>query len=407
MQILSLRFVACLLVGLLTVLSGIQVSLGADTNIAAAKLLKGKRYTIISVNHGRWSAKQTWQPQRVPQAGDRVLIGPGTRVIYDVKSDAVIRTIKVSGDLTFAHDRDTLLNVGVLRVQPISGLDGGADAGVEDVDKSAAHKPTTDKPVAEKPDAHGHRHGHNHDHAHRPSGDQALLAVGMPNAPIPAKFTARIRLHFLEGMNKDNEPAIIARPGGRMEFHGSPMSRTWVKLGANLTKGDTKVTLSESVTGWRVGDQVIVTASNRDGSGRSFRPGAKYARDSQTERRTIKKIEGEIEAQTRGTVFDQLNELGHFPVDVQEAAQDTLGRAGGFFSFQRTPSKSQITIITRELAMLLKAGLTLDQALAMLVQDRRETGAVARLISRLRFGLNEGKSFTEVLEAQGDRKSVV
>ena len=46
-----------------------------------------------------------------------------------------------------------------------------------------------------------------------------------------------------------------------MDFHGSPLCRTWVKLGATAAKGSTVVTLAEPVTGWRVGDRVILTAT--------------------------------------------------------------------------------------------------------------------------------------------------
>ena len=46
-----------------------------------------------------------------------------------------------------------------------------------------------------------------------------------------------------------------------MDFHGAPLSRTWVKLGATAKEGDNAVTLAEPVTGWRVGDRIIVTAT--------------------------------------------------------------------------------------------------------------------------------------------------
>src|SRR5207302_1153127 len=52
--------------------------------------------------------------------------------------------------------------------------------------------------------------------------------------------------------------------GGRMDFHGAPLNRTWVKLGATARAGATAVTLAEPVRGWRVGDRIIVTATQRD-----------------------------------------------------------------------------------------------------------------------------------------------
>ena len=77
----------------------------------------------------------------------------------------------------------------------------------------------------------------------RPSDTAAALEVGTPDSPIPAHFTARIRLHFLEGMNRDDAPAISAC-SARMDFHGAPMSRTWVKLGADVKPGNRTVTLA-------------------------------------------------------------------------------------------------------------------------------------------------------------------
>lgn len=112
------------------------------------------------------------------------------------------------------------------------------------------------------------------------------------------------------------------------------------------------------------------------------------------------RIEGEMEASARHTVFDQLNELGYLPVDVHEISAGHRSATSNFFSFERKISKAQITIITRELAMLLNSGLTLDQALALIEKDQH-AGSVSRLISRIRFELNDGKSFAEALEAQG------
>jgi hypothetical protein len=116
------------------------------------------------------------------------------------------------------------------------------------------------------------------------------LLVGTPEEPIPAGHTARIRLHFLEGMNKDDAPAI-ACCSARMEIHGSPLARTWVDLGASASSGDTKVTLLEAMRDWRVGDEVIVTGSKRSGSG-SYREGARRSTTAQTETRRITAVNG-------------------------------------------------------------------------------------------------------------------
>ncbi len=90
-----------------------------------------------------------------------------------------------------------------------------------------------------------------------------------------------IRLHYIEGMDKQSCPAIVCC-GGRMDFHGAPLSRTWVKLGDSAKKGDSAVTLGEAVTGWRVGDRVIVTGTRT----------LEYRREPTTEERRISAIDG-------------------------------------------------------------------------------------------------------------------
>src|SRR5262249_90120 len=63
---------------------------------------------------GPWSAATTWEGGKVPGAGARVLIRTGHRVVYDVQSDVVIRAVNVAGTLSFAADRDTRLDVGLI-----------------------------------------------------------------------------------------------------------------------------------------------------------------------------------------------------------------------------------------------------------------------------------------------------
>src|SRR5438128_10775035 len=72
---------------------------------------------INSARSGPWSAAATWEGGRVPDAGARVLIKTGHAVTYDVKSDKVIRGITISGSLAFATNKDTELNVGLIRIE--------------------------------------------------------------------------------------------------------------------------------------------------------------------------------------------------------------------------------------------------------------------------------------------------
>lgn len=207
---------------------------------------------VHSAHSGPWSDAHTWKEGVVPKAGDEVIVHAGHRVAYDVKSEEIIRSVRVAGVLEFATVRHTELNVGNIRIQP--GKIEAEAAGVEDVP---------------------------HDHKMKPAGVEAALLVGSPGEPVRRGVEARIRLHYVQGTSVEESPAIVARPGARMEFHGSRMNRTWVKLGADAKVGAKEIILAEEVSGWRVGDEVIVTAGydrGRDGS--------------ETEERRIAKIEG-------------------------------------------------------------------------------------------------------------------
>lgn len=205
---------------------------------------------LRSAKSGLWSAAATWEGGKVPAAGARVQVRPGHVVTYDVKSDAVIRSVHVGGTLHFVHDKDTRLDVGLIKVQP------GEDASENGFDCDA--------------------------HVTEPDPNQPMpaLEIGTPSQPIDAKHTALIRLAYVNGLDKESCPAIVCC-GGRWDIHGAPMNRTWVKLGATAAKGDKEITLAEGVTGWRVGDRVIVTATSRG-----------YKKERTTEQRVVSAIDG-------------------------------------------------------------------------------------------------------------------
>src|SRR6516225_10181319 len=85
---------------------------GSGSSVLGQEKAAKAGFTLRSVKSGPWSAPDTWDAQRVPREGERVLIGRKTRVLYDVNSPAVIRYLQVAGVLSFARDRNTTLNVG-------------------------------------------------------------------------------------------------------------------------------------------------------------------------------------------------------------------------------------------------------------------------------------------------------
>src|SRR5262245_49748506 len=72
---------------------------------------------IRTARSGPWSSRRTWDGGKVPGDGARVQIRAGHLVTYDVASPAVIRSIHVAGTLSFARDRDTRLDVGLLKIE--------------------------------------------------------------------------------------------------------------------------------------------------------------------------------------------------------------------------------------------------------------------------------------------------
>ena len=211
---------------------------------------------VRSARSGLWSSGETWDQGRVPRTGDRVVVRADHHVVYDVSSDAVIRLVQIAGTLDFARDRNTRLDVGLITViadeEPSeAGFDCHASMG-EMKEMSARSRPS--------------------------------LLIGRPGQPIPAEFTATIRLHYVEGMDKLSCPAIVSC-GGRMEFHGAAMPHTWLKLRQTADVGATSIYVDDWAEGWKPGDRIIVTSTRRQREGRGA--GGDFLTGAQTEERLI------------------------------------------------------------------------------------------------------------------------
>ena len=220
------------------------------------------QFSVKSVADGDWTNPKIWQPQRLPKAGDRVLISSSTSVRFDAKTTPVIRLIQVAGTLRFARESSTELNVCLLKVQ--------------------AGNYCTERGFA----CDFSRLESNGEPNSQPGKSLPTLEVGTQQNPIPAMFKARIRLHYSEGMDKKDAPALVCC-SARMELHGSPLERPWVKLGATCQPGDAKIVVNKDVSDWRVGDEIIVTASKKVRNMGTYRD-----EEVGTEERIVKAIDG-------------------------------------------------------------------------------------------------------------------
>src|SRR5579883_2359740 len=131
------------------------------------------QFSERSVHSGKWSDPATWSGRRVPAAGDRVQIRAGDHVVYDVNSDQAIRMVHVAGTLTFARDRNTRLDVGLLKIEP-------GDTATEDGFACDMH---TEPPKVD------------------PKAPRPALEIGTTEEPIPAGVTATVRLVYFPGMD--------------------------------------------------------------------------------------------------------------------------------------------------------------------------------------------------------------
>jgi len=242
---------------------------------------------VRTAQSGPWSAAATWEGNQIPGAAARVHVRNGHAVIYDVKSDVPIRAVVIAGRLSFAHDRDTQLNVGVLKIE------AGDDPSEEGFDCTMHF---------DEPDS---------------STIRPALEVGTVQQPISAGRTALIRLVAVEGQDKQSCPAIVCC-AGRMDFHGAPLNRTWLKLGATSKVGDNSVKLEEAVTGWRVGDRVLITATKL---GRDH--GSGTDEDYQTEQRTITAIDGSLVTLDKPLIREHLG-AGEFRGEVANLSRNVI-----------------------------------------------------------------------------------
>jgi hypothetical protein len=246
---------------------------------------------VRSARSGDWSAPASWESGKVPSAGARVLIRTGHTIRYDVVSPEVIRVVQIAGTLTFAHDRDTRLDVGLIRIQ------------------------TGDTPSEEGFDCENHLDVD--DSVPRPA-----LEIGMPHRPIGAKHTALIRLTYLKGMDPQSCPALVCC-SGRMDIHGTLMRRTWLPLNATAKKRESTLTLSDVPEGWKVGDRVIITATNGHPEGDATRRPGKRNVTVETEERLIKAIDGTRLTLDRPLTYDHTAE-GDFRAVVGNLSRNVV-----------------------------------------------------------------------------------
>lgn len=107
-------------------------------------------------------------------------------------------------------------------------------------------------------------------------------------------------------------------------------------------------------------------------------------------------VEGELEATSEAEVIRQLQADGLIPLETRSAGGL---RARLIRTRRRRLSQKEIGILTRELATLLEAGMTLDRSLQILI-DLSHAEHLTRVLADLQERVRGGAPFSVALDAQ-------
>ena len=164
----------------------------------------------------KWSERVTWSGAPPPAEGDSVLIPLSQALIYDIESSPVLDTIVVEGTLVFpdaassGQGKEVLLQARRILVR------------------------------------------------------QGNLLIGSAEAPYQHNVLT-IRLF---GYKDDKQLPIFGNKflgihHGNLQIHGKPKTPTWTNLLQSTTYKDKTIKIAGPITGWEVGDQIIISPSER------------------------------------------------------------------------------------------------------------------------------------------------
>jgi general secretion pathway protein F len=107
-------------------------------------------------------------------------------------------------------------------------------------------------------------------------------------------------------------------------------------------------------------------------------------------------VNGSISAPSASEVAHRIEYLGLVPIEtVAEHGAASVSRVT--VAFFNRPRAEDVTIFTRDLALLLKAGARLDHALERLADDS-DIGRLRPIVGKIRAGILAGESFADAVE---------
>jgi hypothetical protein len=249
------------------------------------------RTAIQSAQSGSWSNPATWVGGNVPTANNVVIVMAAHTVTIDDTS-AVAYTISVNGKLAFSASVNTSLKVTNLQIMATG-----------------------------------------------------ILEVGTTVTPIAPNVTAAIVIanSALGGGVADPDQfgtGIVAF--GKLTMCGSTKTPTFVRLGAEPHAGNTTLTLSQAVSGWQVGDRLVLPDTRHIKESEVTPPNGWRNAVNQWEERTVQAISADgltltlnaaltydhLGARNQDGVLELLPHVGNLTRNVVISSESATGTRG-------------------------------------------------------------------------------
>jgi type II secretory pathway component PulF len=107
-------------------------------------------------------------------------------------------------------------------------------------------------------------------------------------------------------------------------------------------------------------------------------------------------VTGTLKEDSRPAVIARLGAMGYSPVSIEEQAAGA-SVAPGRWRLARRPGKRDVTVFTRQLASLLKAGVPILRSLAT-IREQSENPVFARVVDDLEARIQDGGMLSDALE---------
>lgn len=105
-------------------------------------------------------------------------------------------------------------------------------------------------------------------------------------------------------------------------------------------------------------------------------------------------LEGQMDAPDADAVIARLQESGYYPIHAEPVA---ARRVGASHWLARGIGRGQLQMMTRKLAVTMKAGLTLEEALALLIETA-DAGPMKQMLEQVAVTVQNGAALSDALE---------